>query len=171
MDPEFRFQWGSQKSEPKIRISNQATDRIRYWSMRIIGLVWVPTSTSILCSVIILTTRPSSGSLIQPQQTFQCVQKICPATAAPAFSQLQILPKPRTRYTFRAYLLTSLSQAAKGKYFSPTYLFGLATQPPYCADLQHDRALSLTQNLLAMHFRQCHFAGPYICSLTDTSLP
>jgi hypothetical protein len=55
---------------------------------------------------IILTTRPSSGSLIQPRQTFQCIQKICPTTAAPAFSQLQILPKPRTRYTFRAYLLT-----------------------------------------------------------------
>ncbi len=61
------------------------------------------------CSVIILTIQPSSRSLIQPRQTFQCIQKICPTTSAPAFSQLQILPKPRTRYTFRAYLLTSLS--------------------------------------------------------------
>jgi hypothetical protein len=87
------------------------------------------------------------------------------------FSQLQILPKPRTRYTFRAYLLTSLSQAAKGKHFSPIYLFGLATRPPHRADLQHNRALSLTRTLLAMRFRQCHFSRPYICSLTDTSLP
>jgi hypothetical protein len=139
--------------------------------MQIIRLVWAPTSTSTLCSMITLTTRPSSESLIQRQWTFQCVQKTCPTTGAPEFSQLRRLPRLPTSYTFRASLLTSLSQAAQGKHFSPTYLFGLATRPCHRADLQHDCALSSTRNLLAMHFRRCHFAGPYIHSLMDTSLP
>jgi hypothetical protein len=130
-----------------------STNQIQNWSMQIIGLVWAPTSTLTLCSVITLTTRSSSESLIQHQRTFQCVQKTCPTTAAPKFSRLRILPRPPMHYTFRASLLTSLSRAAQGKNFSPTYLFGLATQPCHCADLQHDRVLSSTQNLLAMHFR------------------
>jgi hypothetical protein len=98
-------------------------------------------------------------------------QENTPYYRGPRVQRLQRLPRPPTRYTFRASLLTSLSQAAQGKHFFPTYLFGLAMRPCHCSDLQHDCAFSSTRNSLAMHFRRCHFSGPYICSLTDTSLP
>ncbi len=138
--------------------------------MRIIGLVLAPTLTSILCSVTILITQQSYGSLTQRLRTFPYAQKICPPSAGPEFDLLRILPTLSMRCRFRAFLLTSLCQMAQGTHISQIYQCSLDTRL-HRTGLPHNRVPSSTWNLPAMRFRRCHSVGPCISFLTDISLP
>jgi hypothetical protein len=99
--------------------------------MQIIGLVWAPTSTSTFCSVITLTTRSSSESLIQHQRTFQCVQKTCPTTAAPQVQPVTKISEATNALHIQSLLTDIIVSSCTGQAFPsniPVW-FGHAASP------------------------------------------
>ncbi len=94
-----------------------------------------------------------------------------PYYSGPLLSLWSRPPRTLTRCTFKAYLLIFLYQAALGIRSSQTYSFVLATRSLLHVDPRRHHALSWIRNLLATHFRQCTFVGPYIRFLSDLFLP